>query len=126
MSVTGGSLDIASLTSTTASYLAIAGSGFGLNVTLGPLSASGTGLAFLYNSGPSGHEINNWSFTGLSGFASPLADDLVKVSGSATVTLTGLFASVSIGDFALTRTPATAHDELGATVNGQLFSLHLG
>ncbi|HEV8461410.1 MAG TPA: hypothetical protein VGQ38_11945, partial [Gaiellaceae bacterium] len=121
--LTGGSLDVASLSNATSTWTAVSGSGFGLDVTLGPLSATGSNLAFLYNAGPAGHEINDWAFAGIS---TSLADDLVKVSGSATVTLNGLFASVSIADFALTRKAGSATDETGTSVSGQLFTLHLG
>ena len=91
------SLTVASLTTSGASYTAAAGSDFSLSLTAGPLSASGT-VGFLYNSGSAGagHEISDWTFAGVSGLTStsPLADDLVEVTGTnVSVTLTGVFSA---------------------------------
>src|SRR5262249_54215464 len=59
----------------------------------GPLTVNGSSLGFAFNSGPGGSEINDWSFTGLPLLADPIADDLVQVSGTVSVTLAGLFVA---------------------------------
>src|ERR1700742_2305567 len=115
VSLTGGNLQLAQVSTATQSWVAAAGDHLTLAGTAGPLTFSGN-FGFLYNTGPAGHEISDWSFTGLSDFTSPLAADLVEVTGSnVTVNLSSAL-SVTVDTFALTT--QTVADDTTITLAG--------
>ena len=98
ISLSNGNLGIAVVTSGASTWIGAHGDSFGLTLTAGALHADGSNLAFTYNSGPVGQEINDWTFANVTGLTAT-ADDLVEVSGSSVhVTLGSLF-NTTVGSF---------------------------
>ena len=127
LTLTGGELDVDSFVTSTTSYLYVAGTSLTLAATLGPLTASATGVSFLYN--PS--TVTDWSFAGITGAVDA---QTFRVSGGATsLTVTGL-GSVGVATFSIVRQDnVSATAATSGTVTGTLFTvsvtgatLHLG
>src|SRR6185437_492735 len=98
ISLSNGNLGVAVVTSGASTWIGAHGDSFGLTLTAGALHADGSNLAFTYNSGPAGQQINDWTFASVTGLTTT-ADDLVEVSGSSVhVTLGSLF-DTTVGSF---------------------------
>ena len=125
ITISNGNLGIAVFRSGTASWVAATGDSFGIGLNAGPLSASGT-VGFLYNTGPAGNEINDWTFANVAGLGSNVADDLVKVTGTSVTVSLGTLFSTSVSSFDLTSRSVTGvATETAAHYDGSLFTLQL-
>ena len=90
--ITGGNVHVAIFGSGTDTWVTATGDSFSLTTTLGPITLSGTNLGFAYNSGPQGNEINDWQSVAGNAFGTDVADDLIQVSGTASVDLAGILS----------------------------------
>ena len=96
LDLTGGQFDLRSFVTASANYLYAAGSSLSLSAALGPVTATTTGVSFLYN--PS--TVTDWTYAGITG-AQPA--QTFSVSGGATdVGVTGL-GSVHVTTFDIGR-----------------------
>ena len=124
--VTGGSLDLLSFTTASASWFATTGSNFSLSVAIGPVSLAGSSVAFQYNSGPAGDAITNWTFAG--GPAS-LAAGSIHLSGAAALSI-GTFLAATTDSFTLDHTTASGSDNASSSpitlTNADVWAFSLG
>jgi hypothetical protein len=115
LTVDGASLTVASFTTTVASgnALYVAGTGFDLAGSVGPVTVTASGVAFVYNPG----SVTDWSLVG----AGTVTAGLFRLSGAgASVMVEGL-GSITVGGFTISR-------QRGVTVGGNggsLFTLSL-
>jgi hypothetical protein len=127
ISLTSGNLGVAVVTSGASTWIGAHGDSFGLTLDAGALHADGSNLAFTYNTGPVGQQINDWTFANVTGLTTT-ADDLVEVSGSSIhVTLGSLF-NTTVGSFEVTsKTLSSAVTTEGTAIalGASLFTLQI-
>src|SRR5206468_4956937 len=124
LTIDGSSLTVASFTSGTTSWTAATGTGFALHLNAGPLTASGT-VAFKYNAGPTGNQINDWGFASVG--LGTLADNLVEVSGANVSVSLGSFFTTSVATFDVVSQSVTgvATETAASSYDGSLLTLTL-
>src|SRR4029079_1507531 len=125
LSITGGNLKIASFTLGASSWTAALGDSFTLSLTAGPLSASGTALAFNYNAGATPTDsITNWAFAGISGLTT-LAANFIEVSGSNVTVALGSLFNTSVSTFDVKSLDKTGVVSSSGSHDGSLLTVQL-